>query len=80
MSRHVLKEAPAEALVPAAEALMPRRLGTAGGARAHQHAAQFCLVITKLICILMTLAERTAAGHAVRCPVVVLDGLQMHLL
>ncbi len=80
MSRHVFKEAPAEALVPTAEALVPRRLGTARGARAHQHATKLRLVIIKLICILMTLAEGTAAGHAVRCPVVVLDGLQMHLL
>ena len=80
MSRHVLKEAPAEALVAAAEALVPRRLDTAAGARAHQHATKLRLVIIKLICILMTLAEGSAAGHAVRRPVVVFDGLQTHLL
>ena len=80
MGRHVLKEAPAEALVPAAEALVPCRLGTAAGARAHQHATKLRLVIIKLICILMTMAEGSVAGHAVRCPVVVLDGLQVHPL
>lgn len=77
MRRHVLKEAPAEALMPAAEALVARRFGTARGARAHHRATKLRLVIIK---VLMILAEGTAAGHAVRCPVVVLDGLQMHLL
>ncbi len=80
MGRHVLKEAPAEALVPAAEALVACRLGTAGGARAHQHATKLRLVIIKLICILVTLREGSAAVNAVGCPVVVLDGFQMHLL